>query len=172
MGQWPCPGKINASTDMFGGLPQINITAHLPVHLAALASDIARHIPDAGFAGVAVLDFECFGPLWAQVNASSIGTRSVELVRVQHPSWTKPRLEAEARTQYEAAARAYYEHSLHVVRRVRPQGSWGFYGYPLGYTRHSGDFLARALNDQLGWLLNASTAWYPCTYLAGRANKF
>ena len=37
-GLWPCPGKVNASTDQYGGLPQANLTAHLPVHLAALAA--------------------------------------------------------------------------------------------------------------------------------------
>ena len=75
-GLWPCPGKVNASTDQYGGLPQANLSLHLPVHLAALVADIERHIPEAGFDGAAVLDFECFGPLWSMVNSSDIGVPS------------------------------------------------------------------------------------------------
>ena len=75
-GLWPCPGKVNASTDQYGGLPQANLSLHLPVHLRALAADIERHIPEAGFDGAAVLDFECFGPLWSMVNSSDIGVPS------------------------------------------------------------------------------------------------
>ena len=47
------------------------------------------------------------------------GERSVARVRSEHPSWPAPQLEAEAKRQYEAAARAYYEQSLLTARRVR-----------------------------------------------------
>ena len=47
------------------------------------------------------------------------GERSVARVRSEHPSWPAPQLEAEAKRQYEAAARAYYEQSLLTAHRVR-----------------------------------------------------
>ena len=121
-------------------------------------------------------------------------------VRSEHPSWPAPQLEAEAKRQYEAAARAYYEQSLltaHRVRhcmpnrdscgsrdsllacwllvccsQVRPRGKWGYYGYPVGYTKASGQMPDRAQNDELGWLLNASSGWFPTVYLNGRPGKF
>ena len=40
-------------------------------------------------------------------------------VRSEHPSWPAPQLEAEAKRQYQAAARAYYEQSLLTAHRVR-----------------------------------------------------
>ena len=56
--------------------------------------------------------------------------------------------------------------------QVRPRGKWGYYGYPVGYTKASGQMPDRAQNDELGWLLNASSGWFPTVYLNGRPGKF
>ena len=55
----------------------------------------------------------------ADAGGLGAGERSVARVRSEHPSWPAPQLEAEAKRQYEAAARAYYEQSLLTARRVR-----------------------------------------------------
>ncbi|XP_047419130.1 hyaluronidase-3 isoform X2 [Sciurus carolinensis] len=158
-----------------GGIPQ---AVPLDRHLARAAHQI-RHSLGPNFAGLAVLDWEEWCPLWA----GNWGHRHT----YQEASWAWaqqvfPDLHPQeqlhkARTGFEQAARALMEDTLQLGQALRPHGLWGFYRYPTcgngwhgmtsNYTGHCrAATLAR--NTQLHWLWAASSALFPSIYLPPR----
>nr|KAF6335227.1 hyaluronidase 3 [Pipistrellus kuhlii] len=158
-----------------GGIPQ---AAPLARHLARAASQIRRSL-SPGFAGLAVLDWEEWCPLWA----GNWGRRRA----YQAASWAwarrvlprqDPREQLrQARAAFEQAARALMEGTLQLGRALRPRGLWGFYRFPAcgnGWHGAAANYTgrchpaARARNTQLRWLWAASSALFPSIYLPPR----
>ncbi|KAM5313752.1 hyaluronidase-3 [Glossophaga mutica] len=155
-----------------GGIPQAVLLDH---HLARAAYQIHRSL-GTGFAGLAVLDWEEWCPLWA----GNWGRRRA----YQDASWAWaqrvfPHLDPQeqllkARTGFEQAARALMEGTLRLGQALQPRGLWGFYRFPAcgngwhgtdsNYTGHC-HAAARARNSQLHWLWAASSALFPSIYL-------
>uniref|UniRef100_F7HIH0 Hyaluronidase n=1 Tax=Callithrix jacchus TaxID=9483 RepID=F7HIH0_CALJA len=157
---------------VFGGLPQ---NASLIAHLARTFQDILAAMPTSDFSGLAVIDWEAWRPRWAfNWDTKDIyRQRSRALVQAQHPEWPASQVEAVAQDQFQGAARAWMAGTLQLGQALRPQGLWGFYGFPECYNY---DFLSpnytgecpsgiRAQNDQLGWLWGQSRALYPSIYM-------
>ncbi|XP_064642249.1 hyaluronidase-like [Lineus longissimus] len=152
-----------------GGLPQLgNLTAHLE----QCKKDFRSFIPDVTFGGLAVIDLEMWLGLW-EFNfgvRSNYKNKSIELVERMHPTWNKSQLVAEAKIQFDTAARKYMESTLLLARAVRPGGHWGYYHYPYCYNRKVGqshcDLIIRERNDQMSWLYRSSASLYPSVYLS------
>ncbi|XP_007112221.2 hyaluronidase-3 isoform X2 [Physeter macrocephalus] len=158
-----------------GGIPQ---AVPLDRHLAWAAYQIRRSL-QPGFAGLAVLDWEEWCPLWA----GNWGRRQV----YQTASWAWaqrvfPNLDPQeqlykARIGFEQAARALMEDTLRLGRALQPHGLWGFYRFPAcgngwhgtasNYTGHC-HVATLARNTQLHWLWAASSALFPSIYLPPR----
>ncbi|NIG60033.1 hyaluronidase-3 isoform X2 [Pontoporia blainvillei] len=158
-----------------GGIPQ---AVPLDRHLAWAAYQI-RHSLQPGFAGLAVLDWEEWCPLWS----GNWGRRQV----YQTASWAWarrvfPNLDPQeqlykARIGFEQAARALMEDTLQLGRALQPHGLWGFYRFPAcgngwhgtasNYTGHC-HAATLARNTQLHWLWAASSALFPSIYLPPR----
>uniref|UniRef100_A0A3P8X6C5 Hyaluronidase n=1 Tax=Cynoglossus semilaevis TaxID=244447 RepID=A0A3P8X6C5_CYNSE len=155
-----------------GGVPQ---NASLDRHLRAACDDIRTDIPDGEFEGLAVVDWESWRPVWERNWDSKqvYWEASRALVRAKHPDWTAAQVEAEARAEFEDAARKFMQETLKLGQQERPDGLWGFYGFPNCYnyyspkTNYSGECPADEVtrNDQLLWLWNTSSALYPDLYL-------
>lgn len=155
-----------------GGVPQ---NASLDRHLRAACDDIRTDIPDGEFEGLAVVDWESWRPVWERNWDSKqvYWEASRALVRAKHPDWTAAQVEAEARAEFEDAARKFMQETLKLGQQQRPDGLWGFYGFPNCYnyyspkTNYSGECPADEVtrNDQLLWLWNTSSALYPDLYL-------
>ncbi|XP_034441419.1 hyaluronidase-1 [Hippoglossus hippoglossus] len=156
-----------------GGVPQ---NASLDKHLRLASEDINTYIPDRAFQGMAVVDWESWKPVWER-NWDSKQVyldASRALVRARHPDWTPPQVKAAARVKFEQAGRAFMEETLKLGQKERPNGLWGFYGFPDCYNylhnkvNYSGECPAVAMkrNDQLLWLWNSSNALYPDIYLS------
>ncbi|XP_006893071.1 PREDICTED: hyaluronidase-3 [Elephantulus edwardii] len=158
-----------------GGIPQLVPLGH---HLARAACQI-RYSLGPNFAGLAVLDWEEWYPLWA----GNYGRRRA----YQAASWAWarrafPHLDPqeqlqEARTGFEQAARVLIEDTLLLGRALQPRGLWGFYRFPAcsnSWHSTASNYTGRchtatlAQNNQLHWLWAASSALFPSIYLPPR----
>lgn len=161
--------QTGASYD--GGIPQ---NGSLVDHLRTAESQIPETLTRDS-AGLVVLDWESWRPLW-DTNWGSKGiyrSRSVELARSRNPSLPEEELVELARGQFEGAARAFMAETLSLGQRRRPGRLWGFYLFPdcynygweePGYTgRCSGK--TQGQNDQLLWLWERSSALFPSVYI-------
>ncbi|XP_029006410.1 hyaluronidase-1 [Betta splendens] len=157
-----------------GGVPQ---NASLDQHLTVASENIYTYIPEKNFEGLAVVDWESWRPLWER-NWDSKAVyceASRALVRQQHPYWSPAQVEAAARAAFEAAGRKFMEETLKLGERQRPNGLWGYYGFPNCYnyynekvTNYTGECPAIEIkrNNKLLWLWAASSALYPDIYLS------
>ena len=112
-----------------GGLPQL---ANLTAHLSALATDVDRWFPAKDFSGAVALDWEYWQPSWdANIYSCCKGefaiynNLSTELVLKRHPDWSLPRAQAQAKTEYNAAARTFMVRTLQTLQTLRPAAKWG-----------------------------------------------
>ncbi|KAK3588223.1 hypothetical protein CHS0354_010469 [Potamilus streckersoni] len=163
------PMYMNDGTPKFGGLPQLG---NLSLHLQKVVEDIMTLIPNPSFDGLAVIDWEAWDPLYDRNGYSPkrriYQQKSEELVRAQHPDWNKTRVIEEARREFNKAARQYMLKTLELVRELRPQGHWGYYGFPRcnnyapGQSRCK-DFIMKD-NNKLKWLFKASSVIVPSIY--------
>lgn len=157
-----------------GGVPQ---NASLDEHLRAASEDIRTLIPDRDFQGLAVVDWESWRPVWERNWDSKEvyweGSRA--LVRSRHPDWSPAQVDAAARLEFDEAGRKFMEETLKLGQQERPNGLWGYYGFPNCYnyyssksTNYTGECPDAEIkrNDGLLWLWNVSSALYPDIYLS------
>ncbi|XP_014677692.1 PREDICTED: hyaluronidase-like [Priapulus caudatus] len=150
-----------------GGLPQLgNLTAHL----TQVTDDVVKLLPDPHNAGLAVIDFESWRPQYDS-NFDSLDVYRVEsdaLVVSRHPGWSRDAVRREARREFDAAARRYFERTLAVAVALRRESVWGYYGFPDCYDHAQLQYCSermRARDDQLSWLFANSRALFPSIYL-------
>lgn len=167
------PSYAGQTRPINGGVPQ---NASLERHLSEARENITTYIPDEDFGGLAVVDWESWRPLWERDWDSKEVYRkaSRELARAEHPDWSSERIDAAAKEEFESAARKFMEETLKLAQRQRPNGLWGYYGFPNCYNSYkennanfTGACPAREMkrNDELLWLWNVSSALYPDIYL-------
>lgn len=166
------PRYTGQGVPIYGGVPQ---NASLEKHLRASSDDIRRFIPNSDFQGLAVVDWESWRPVWERNwDTKQIyweGSRA--LVRSKHPDWSPAQVETAARIEFEMAGRQFMDETLKLGRVERPNGLWGFYGFPNCYnyyksTNYTGECPPTEMkrNDKLLWLWNVSSALYPDIYLS------
>ncbi|XP_035518495.1 hyaluronidase-1 [Morone saxatilis] len=157
-----------------GGVPQ---NASLDEHLRVASDNIRTCIPDRDFQGLAVVDWESWRPVWERNWDSKqvYWEGSKALVRSRHPDWSPAQVDAAARLEFEKAGRKFMEETLKLGREERPNGLWGYYGFPNCYNYYSdksanytGECPAaeKKRNNELLWLWNVSSALYPDIYLS------
>lgn len=131
-------------------------------------------------------DFEDWTPIYDANDSSDLNWHGVayqdyskQLVRAEHPSWPESKVEAQAKTEFETAATAFFTQTLNTVRGLRPRAKWGFYGFPTnpytpctagdqplcGYNNPSAGPALRAQNDAIQAIFNASSGLFPSVYL-------
>ncbi|XP_068614640.1 hyaluronidase-1-like [Brachionichthys hirsutus] len=167
------PEYSHQSEPINGGVPQ---NASLVEHLKAATKDIHNFIPETGFQGLAVVDWESWRPVWernwGEKRMYWLGSEA--LVRAKHPDWSPEQVAAAARLEFEDAARKFMEETLKLGQKERPNGLWGFYDFPTCYNyyhinseNYTGECpeIEKKRNDELLWLWNVSSALYPGIYL-------
>uniref|UniRef100_A0A5F8HD18 Hyaluronidase n=1 Tax=Monodelphis domestica TaxID=13616 RepID=A0A5F8HD18_MONDO len=169
------PSYTSEGQPVNGGLPQ---NASLAAHLAKAQQDILDFIPKPDFRGLAVIDWESWRPLWAYNwdSKNIYRQRSLELIRKKHPDWKSWRVESEAIAQFEGAAKAWMLDTLKRGETLRPDGLWGYYGFPdcYNYNFESPSYTGQcppdleAQNDHLWWMWEESRALYPSIYLSAK----
>lgn len=171
------PYYLNTSvpaTAINGGCPQ---NASLTKHLAKMEKDISAAMPTDTFAGLAVIDWENWRPLWIRNwdKKSVYRNMSLLLVRQRNPLVSDSQVEMQAKFEFETAARTFMSETLRLARSLRPNGWWGYYLFPDCYNYHYLDgfedftghcpLLEEQRNDELSWLWENSKALYPSIYL-------
>ncbi|XP_031331462.1 hyaluronidase-like [Photinus pyralis] len=150
-----------------GGVPQ---EGDLARHLRAFEEDIARLIPDANFAGLGIIDFEDWRPIYRQ-NFGTLAKYkdlSEKIERQRHWFWSDARIKAEAARRFEESARAFMEGTLKMAQRLRPRASWGYYGFPHCFNNDMEERCApnvQSENDRIKWLFATSDTLNPSLYL-------
>jgi beta-D-xylosidase 4 len=162
-----------------GGIPQ---KGNLSAHLEKFRVDFAALVPSPDYRGFCLLDFEQFRGDW---NSTPDAYRAASVAAAGGN-------ETLGKLQYETAAKAFMLGTIAAVKAVRPGCKTGYYGYPrndlptaagvspsfkkycdahpfdctfAGYGHGAAGDAQRALNDELHWLFEASTAVFPSIYL-------
>ncbi|CAK6979596.1 hyaluronidase-3 [Scomber scombrus] len=159
-----------------GGIPQLgNLAAHLPLIEMQISSMLQPN-----FTGLAVIDWEEWQPLWKRNFGTKAEYRRLSklLVRQERPDLSDKALTLVAKQKFEESARRFMEETMRSVVRDRPQGLWGYYGFPACFNKHKGktdqSYTGRCHrgtredNDRLSWLWTQSNALYPSIYLPQR----
>ncbi|XP_032893248.1 hyaluronidase-2-like [Amblyraja radiata] len=156
-----------------GGLPQ---NMSLEDHLLQARVDIDNFLAQ-DYQGLAVIDWEDWRPLYARNWGSKrvYQTKSQELVRGRNPDWNQTHIEAEAKKEFDKAARIYMRSSLRLGQSMRPKAYWGFYLFPDCYNYHYRDEFPTydgqcpdieiKRNNELTWMWTQSSALFPSVYL-------
>ena len=152
-----------------GGIPQMG---DLVAHVGNVTLDINNLVPDESYDGLAVIDFEAWRPLFEHNFDSKevYQNASIDLVKKQNPTWSNESvIVATAKAQWDNAAQLFMESTLMIAQQMRPNALWGYYEFPRCFgevveLECSAD--TEAANDQLMWLFEASTAFYPSLYLS------
>uniref|UniRef100_A0A8C5HNA5 Hyaluronidase n=1 Tax=Gouania willdenowi TaxID=441366 RepID=A0A8C5HNA5_GOUWI len=144
---------------VYGGIPQ---KVNMKASVNKARADIKYYIPSKG---LAVIDWEEWRPLWDR----NWGRKRVyQTLSVSHAQQMNHSL-----TRQQEAARRVMSGMLSVGRTLRPNYHWGFYLFPNcynhgwqgpGYTGECSEEVRRQ-NDELLWLWESSSAFYPSVYL-------
>ncbi|XP_075403531.1 hyaluronidase-2 [Tenrec ecaudatus] len=168
------PRFDGAGRSVHGGVPQ---NGSLWAHLKLLHQHVEHYIRTREPAGLAVIDWEDWRPVWVRNWQDKDVYRqwSRKLVADLHPDWLQDRVGKQAQCAFEFAARQFMLETLRWVKAVRPQHLWGFYLFPdcynHDYVQNWESYTGRcpdvevARNDQLAWLWAESTALFPSVYL-------
>jgi hyaluronoglucosaminidase len=118
-----------------GGLPQ---NGSLDLHLRQLEIDIDRLIPNKSFDGLAVLDFECWRPIFRQNFGDLKIYKDLTLLQInkKHPSWSREQIEAQAKIVFENSAVNFMNRTILRARKLRPKAKVGYYGFPHCFNRY------------------------------------
>ncbi|XP_036733759.1 hyaluronidase-2 [Manis pentadactyla] len=168
------PRFDSAGRSVHGGVPQ---NGSLWAHLKALQDHVKHYVRTQEPAGLAVIDWEDWRPVWVRNWQDKDVYRRVsrQLVANRHPDWPLDRVVKEAQYEFEFAARQFMLETLRFVKAVRPRHLWGFYLFPdcynHDYVQNWETYTGRcpdvevSRNDQLAWLWAESTALFPSVYL-------
>lgn len=160
-------GHVTSITN--GGVPQ---AANLSLHLNLIREQLPRWIPNSSWSGNAVIDFEAWTTVWAEmdnhVNGPCYQNYSRALVQQEEPSWDAAKVDAAAKERWNAAAITFFVETLRTCVSIRPAARWGFYGLPsrgpdygAGANRPPySDYAAQQLP-----IFKMATALYPSIYL-------
>ncbi|XP_017263634.1 hyaluronidase-1 isoform X2 [Kryptolebias marmoratus] len=168
------PRYSDKGVAMNGGVPQ---NSSLDKHLRVARENITTFIPKRDFQGLGVVDWESWRPVWERNwdKKQVYWEGSKALVKSKHPDWSPAQVQAAARAEFQQSGRKFMEETLKLGQEMRPNGLWGFYGFPNCYNYYSnksrnytGECPAVELkrNDELSWLWNVSSALYPDIYLS------
>ncbi|XP_065316871.1 hyaluronidase-like isoform X2 [Gordionus sp. m RMFG-2023] len=159
-----------------GGIPErMDIYAHVNKTIA----DVQRILKKSDFSGLGVIDMEFYTPLWKSmmnpvysiyVNESLSDYKSKE--NTSGLNDTTIRLRTQLR--YESAIRNIMQLTLETVKKERPGGLWGYFGYPRCANNHNSyQCISRMKsgNQSLNWLYESSTALYPAHYINRNATS-
>jgi hyaluronoglucosaminidase len=155
--QW---GNITATSN--GGVPQ---AADLEAHSASVEQDVIAMIPDPAFAGVLIVDYEAWRPLYSECyDSMSIYREFSRRLVLADPGWANKnasQVDAEASRRFNEGARQFYTQTVESIRSVRPHARIGFYSQGIDGSNSTGGMEA---NAKLSWLWELVDVLCPSIY--------
>lgn len=155
--------------------------AWMSQHLSKVATHLNTYIPDVGFSGPVIIDYERWDLLWDRT-----GSEYKTAWRAYSGDNGSGDADAANKAGYEAAGRAFFEATYDRIKQLRPLAQVGFFGYPIkiykaaaetapgviGYGE-PGDagypYLASDRNDDLAWLFTLEDILVPNVYCLYRS---
>lgn len=119
-----------------GGVPQ---EGNLRAHLNKLEEHLNQLIPDEEFAGLAVIDFESWRPIFRQNFGvlQQYKSLSIKKQKEKHPHMSDKKAVAEARKKFEESGKMFMLESLQLLKTLRPKAKWGYYAFPYCFNGRS-----------------------------------
>uniref|UniRef100_A0A1V1WC22 Hyaluronidase n=1 Tax=Superstitionia donensis TaxID=311983 RepID=A0A1V1WC22_9SCOR len=165
--------------DVNGGLPRLD---SLDEHLKLAEKDIQKIIPNPNFNGLGIIDWEAWRPIW-EYHWGSLGVyknKTLDLVKKEHPSWSKQIIESTAKNLWESTAKQWMLKTLELAKNLRPHGMWCYYLFPDCYNYFGKDQpsqffcnnMIKSNNDRLSWMWDASAALCPSIYFIEFQQKY
>lgn len=181
----------------FGKFPYIGPHRHamdptwMDKHLEQVREDIDVLIPDPGFAGLAIIDYENWSLNWERTRNKPGEDDPFAIDQDYQDDWREyirnsrselltgldeAQQEQVFKETYEECAKEIYLATLAECRKARPNAKWSFFAYPVRRYRWRdelpqdvigyGDLTHRAseLNDELQWLWEAEDFLCPALY--------
>lgn len=132
LGKYPYISRDGSKVN--GGMPQLG---DLSAHLSLAATQISSAL-QPNFSGLAVIDWEEWQPLWERNFGTKMEYRRLSklLVRQERPDLSDGAVTSLARQKFEESARKFMEETLRSAVTDRPNGLWGFYGFPSCFNKH------------------------------------
>uniref|UniRef100_A0A914XGZ3 Hyaluronidase n=1 Tax=Plectus sambesii TaxID=2011161 RepID=A0A914XGZ3_9BILA len=129
LGLYPYISTENHARIINGGIPQ---KVNMGQHFAKMRLDIRKKLPKKNFAGIAVIDWEDWRPLWESNFGKKTVYRklSIEFVKKRYPLIPAKRVRDRARHEFNKAARKLMLQTIRYAKKLRPLAKWGFYGFP------------------------------------------
>ncbi|VDO04852.1 unnamed protein product [Haemonchus placei] len=131
-GRYPYNYNYSISDPINFGTPQ-NVTQDgMAEHLRIAEISITSTIQGVDDTTLAVVDFEEWRPLFRQNGGrKKVYQETAEaLVKQAHSNYTKQQVRKTATEEYNAAAKEFILKTLVKARELRPNASWGMYGFP------------------------------------------
>uniref|UniRef100_A0A7I4Y8J8 Hyaluronidase n=1 Tax=Haemonchus contortus TaxID=6289 RepID=A0A7I4Y8J8_HAECO len=181
-GRYPYYNKSVLSAPINYGIP-LNVTNHtgaMEQHLNISAYNITSTILGVNYSTLAVIDFEEWRPLYEQNTGSKrVYQNASELLeRKAHPNFTDEQIREVAKTDYNETAKDFILKTLIEARQLRPNASWGMYGFPYcNYDagKNEGEYdcnqTYQKYNDRMMYIYENSTALFPSIYLGFNATS-
>ncbi|XP_043280698.1 hyaluronidase-like isoform X2 [Venturia canescens] len=159
-----------------GGVPQ---EGSLDEHLKKFKTDVALHIPDESFHGLAIIDFESWRPIYRQNWASLAQYKVVseEIMKKKHPNWNEKTRKKEAAKAFEKWGKKFMEETLNTAKTLRPKATWGYYAFPYCFNLTPNqpgsqcDPKVLEENDSMAWLFKNENVILPSVYLRSNMSR-
>ncbi|MGI9014725.1 MAG: hypothetical protein ACR2GY_10810 [Phycisphaerales bacterium] len=143
--------KIKDGQRINGGIPQ---RVDLQAHLAKVRDDVALLIPETGWDGFAVIDFESWEVAWDRT-PNPYRTDSRRLARDRYWTATEDEITRIATREYEHAAHEFMVQTIQLCQELRPNAKWGFWGHGRHWQQQY---------PQYDFIWELSDAFYPSLY--------
>ncbi|EEB14204.1 Hyalurononglucosaminidase, putative [Pediculus humanus corporis] len=177
-GDFPIIKKFQNKTQRYynGGFPQ---NGSLSKHLKKLKND-TRKYANVNLNGLGIIDFEVWRPVFRQNWNEQIIYKNKSIELAQHlknnGSLNGKSVNASAKEEFEKHAKKFMLETLEDVKKLRPGGKWGYYGFPYCYNYRVNNTpecpeIAVRENNEILWLFNESSALYPSLYLKQSYNS-
>ncbi|XP_077298516.1 hyaluronidase B-like [Arctopsyche grandis] len=173
-GNFPALLEQKDKSELFqrnGGVPQ---EGSLKIHLDMFRSQLEELIPDGGFSGIGVIDFESWRPVFRQNFGTLMPYKdlSYDIERKRHPFWPTTWIKNEASKRFEDSAVYFMKETLKVAKKVRPSAKWGYYAYPYCFNMNGNNKLPNCPNEvvdennRIQWLWDESDILFPSVYMS------
>ncbi|XP_055705745.1 hyaluronidase B-like [Phlebotomus papatasi] len=185
-GLWP---SMEHNKTVNGGMPHLgNLTAHLEKLNETI---IKNNTVSANFTGIAVIDMESWRPIFRQNTGWMIVYRNLVFNNItennetlskaleEHKNNTKEfnkyrnYLFEKAAEIFEPKAVDFMNTSISVLKELRPNAKWGYYGFPYCFNMGNASHarvedcppIVQRENNRTGWLFKAYDYWFPSVYI-------
>ncbi|XGW08276.1 hypothetical protein V3C99_010965, partial [Haemonchus contortus] len=181
-GRYPYYNKSVLSAPINYGIP-LNVTNRtdaMEQHLNISAYNITSTILEENDTTLAVIDFEEWRPLFEQNTGSKrvYQNASKLLEEEAHPEYNESERLKAAVTDYNRTAKDFILTTLTEARQLRPNASWGMYGFPYcnydagkNPDEYSCNETFKNYNDRMMYIYENSTALFPSIYLGFNATS-